>query len=132
MIYIDSNILINSAANDAEPGKKSRRLLMHIIKGNQEAATSVLTIDEALWALQREKGKPFAANVARNLLDIRNLAFLDTTQQIIEEALHAYTHDNLNPRDAIHLATMRVNGITTIASYDDDFDQIKNITRITP
>ena len=132
MIYVDSNVFINAAINDSDAGKSSRKLLTQLIKGQNEAMTSVLTIDEVLWALQKEKGKAFAAEVTKTLLCMRNLSFVDATRSIVENAIEIYGSEKLNPRDSTHVATMFAKGLTEIASFDQDFDAIKEIKRVTP
>jgi len=37
---------------------------------------------------------------------------------------------NIEPRDALHIACMLNNGLSTILSEDKDFDRIKNVKRI--
>ena len=41
-------------------------------------------------------------------------------------------HRGLQPRDAIHAAVMRRNGIRTVVSYDRHFDELPDIERVTP
>ena len=41
-------------------------------------------------------------------------------------------HRGLQPRDALHAAVMRRNGIRAIVSYDRHFDELPDIERVTP
>ena len=55
---------------------------------------------------------------------------VDATKNIVAEALFLYEQQRIQPRDAIHLATMRFKNITTIFTNDADFDKVQNIKRI--
>ena len=46
------------------------------------------------------------------------------------ELLNEYT--NIIARDALHAAFCRINSITSMYSYDKDFDVFDSITRIEP
>jgi len=45
-------------------------------------------------------------------------------------SLHYLEKYALKPRDALHCATMQENEIEAIASFDKDFDKVKEIKRI--
>jgi len=43
-----------------------------------------------------------------------------------------YKHNGVKPRDAIHAATLKNNGITELLSADKDFDNFDFLMRIDP
>jgi len=132
MTYLDSNILIHAAIDQGKNGQDSRTFLTQIARGRKNAITSTTTIDELMWIVQKEEGKTFAAEVAKAILSLKNLRFIDLNLSILSEAINLYTQEKLNPRDSIHLATMRAAGTDTIISFDQDFDTVSGITRKTP
>ena len=48
------------------------------------------------------------------------------------DLFEAHRSTGMKPRDAIHAATMRNNGITRLLSTDKDFDAISSIARVDP
>jgi predicted nucleic acid-binding protein len=52
--------------------------------------------------------------------------------EIISRAQTLLEEHNLKPRDAIHAATAIRNGIDKILSYDEDFDTLPNLVRVSP
>ncbi|MEM2550356.1 MAG: type II toxin-antitoxin system VapC family toxin, partial [Nitrososphaerota archaeon] len=71
-----------------------------------------------------EQGKRF--------LTFPNLKFLAVKKSVILRAQELLEKYRVKPRDAIHAATAIENKITNIASYDKDFDIIREIKRIEP
>jgi predicted nucleic acid-binding protein len=49
-----------------------------------------------------------------------------------ERAFLSYQQVGLKPRDAVHAATMRNNGISRLISADAHFDRLTFVTRIDP
>lgn len=129
-IYIDANIFVYAASNNEIHGTKARLFLSKVNNGETEAVTSILTLDEVLWALQKLIGRESAHTITSSLLLFPNLTLVDATKNIIAEALFIYEQQRIQPRDAIHLATMRFKNITTIFTDDSDFDKVQNIKRI--
>lgn len=129
-VYIDSNVIIYATLNKDKIGDKAREIISKIKNGYYKAYTSVLTIDELLWNAKKEIGREKSADIAKDFLSLINLECLDANKEIILSSIEIYKNEKLDPRDAIHLASMRVKNIKTIISSDSDFDKIKGIKRI--
>ncbi|NUO79632.1 type II toxin-antitoxin system VapC family toxin [candidate division KSB1 bacterium] len=48
------------------------------------------------------------------------------------DLFNQYKHNGVKPRDAIHAATLKNNGITELLSADKDFDNFDFLMRIDP
>ncbi|MEK6873205.1 MAG: PIN domain-containing protein, partial [Nanoarchaeota archaeon] len=59
-----------------------------------------------------------------------NIIFIEVNQEIISNSIEIYNKVRLDPRDAIHLASMQSKKVISIVSTDSDFDEIKEIKRI--
>ncbi len=129
-VYIDSNLFIFSIISIEKEGEKARAVIEKIKKGDYKAYTSILTIDEVLWIVQKEKDRETAYEGIKILIEIPNLNFLEVTGKIMREAIEIYKTEKLDPRDSIHLACMRDKNISSIISSDPDFDKIKDMKRI--
>ena len=128
-LYFDTNVFVYAAADEGDIGEEARKILEETKNGKYRAFTSTLTIDEILWAIQKELNKVKEAKIAEDFLSMENLEFISVDLNIIKESINNYK-ESLDPRDAIHLASMQSKKIKTILSTDSDFDKIKGIKRI--
>jgi predicted nucleic acid-binding protein len=130
MIYIDSNIFVYAAQSSAPKGEKAIKVIQSIQDGNLQAATSILSFDEAVWILRRNIGENPASIAVKGFFSLPDLTIYDVTKEIFLMSLEIMQKEKLKPRDAIHVATMRVNNITKILTEDSDFDKVQKIKRI--
>ncbi len=130
MIYLDVNIFLYALTSEDRKAENSKKIIARVAERNVEGCTSVLTWDEVLYFLIKEKGKKEAIIEMKRLLKIPNLVFIDANSDIINNALDIVETYSLNPRDAIHAATAIINKCDKIASDDSDFDKIKELKRI--
>ena len=129
-MYFDSNIFIFAALNKGELGRDCRALLSLLESKQISGAASYLVADEVVWVLQRKKGKTEAVELAKALLSLP-LRWAEVNQTVIIRTLEAYEKTKLDPRDALHLASMRELGLSSIVSEDKDFDGVAGLERLT-
>ncbi|MEM2210289.1 MAG: type II toxin-antitoxin system VapC family toxin [Nitrososphaerales archaeon] len=115
-----------------EEAKRSKDLLLRIAFGDVEAYTSIITWDEIVWVVKKTFGLEPSIEQGKLFLTFPNLKFLAVKKSIILRAQEILEKYKVKPRDAIHAATLIENKITSIVSYDKDFDIIKEIKRIEP
>ena len=127
MIYIDANIFILAVTNSDVLGENSRKFLKNLQK--EKAATSTLTFDEIVWKVLQIKGFDAAIAVAKNLIKMENLTWLDVNVSVLSKSVDLMVSYGLFPRDSIHAACALNNNIFTIISEDKDFDEIKDLKR---
>ena len=129
-IYLDANVFIYAVLDEGLFGDCARNLIGAIKKGDHKAYTSTLTIDELLWKVQKVLGKETAVDAVKNFLSMIHLELVAVDHVIIKNSLVFYLKENLDPRDAIHLACMHLKKLKKIVSSDSDFDKIKDIHRV--
>ena len=129
MKYIDSNIFILALLNTEEEGIKARKIISSLSSG-EEAVTSYLTLDEVMWKVKKFRGQKDAVIAAEAIISTPNLILITVDDEVATKAINAMKESNLDPRDAIHLASMKKAGVTQIISLDSDFDKIPGIKRI--
>lgn len=127
--YLDANVFIYAAQDEAELGKLATAILWAIQNNELRCATSCLTIDEVLYVLKKRQEITYVVEYVESLLS-SEIVFFPTSTEILFDSLEYFQRFNLRPRDSIHCATMRRLGITTIISEDKDFDRIPFIKRI--
>ena len=126
---MDSNVFIYAALNTEEPGNKARFLLQKIRKGEEQAKTSALTIDEILWNVKKHRNLDDALDAGDAFLNFPNLELAPVTGELVAFALSIMRKYRIDPRDAIHAATAIVDKVDYIVSSDPHFDKIKELAR---
>jgi len=132
MPYIDSNVFIYPAIYRTETQQKARKakeILHRIESGEITAYTSTLTWDEVVWVVSRVLGRDDGIRQGGKLLGFPNLEFINVDEGILTLAQMLLDKYKLSPRDSIHVASAIGRKIKTVISDDEDFDQVKEITR---
>jgi len=132
--YVDSNVFIYPIIYTTEviDAKRAKEFLLKIARGKIEAYTALITWDEIAWAIRKLFGAETSIEESRKFLNFPNLRLLAVKKTTILLAQDLTEKYKLKPRDAIHTATAMERGITSIVSYDKDFDQVKELTRTEP
>ncbi len=115
--FVDANVIIGSWSDPAAEN------LMGAL--NKEThATSVLALAEAYRKLQK-KGIGNLFEFFRELL--ANMAVYDVSIGDFFNAIKSNVQLSIN--DKMHIEVMKRNTISTIISFDKDFDKVNTITR---
>ncbi|MFH1306321.1 MAG: type II toxin-antitoxin system VapC family toxin [Candidatus Micrarchaeota archaeon] len=129
-MFIDANIFITQVFERDEDSKIAR-FLKRIYTGEQKACTSPLVMDEVFYFFCNNKNEKTAEKVWKRILSMPNLSILPVDKKTASFFLE-FSSQGLESRDALHAATMKAHGISTICSYDKAFDKIKSIKRQEP
>ena len=128
--YLDANVFLYPLLYEDDKAKACASLLKDIANKKIAAYTSVLCWDEFVYTLKVEKGREIAKQEGDKFLKFPNLVFLDARKSTLFKARQLMERYNLNPRDAIHIATAILVNIKDVISDDSDFDDINEISRI--
>jgi len=129
MIYLDANVFIYPVIDNDKRADFYRKIIYDVVSGKIQACTSVLTWDEVIHYLIKEKGKSFALTQSEKFLKLPKLYFIETSSSIIFKAHQLMKMYEVNPRDAIHVATALSCKSDKIITEDKGFDKIKEIKR---
>ena len=135
MLYVDSNLFIYPIIYDSNvmpEAARAKQKLLEIASGSVKACTSTLTWDEVTWITRRLFGSEKAAEQGASFLKLPNLKLLKVDMEIVSYAQALLEKHDLKPRDAIHAATAVKNGISENLSYDEDFDTVPDLVRLSP
>jgi len=128
-LYIDSNIFIFAATGKEELGQNCRKIIKLINEQKITCAASFLVIDEVLWILKKEVRKDDAIKITKAMLSMP-IKWIEIKKSVIIRMMDTYEKTKLDPRDAIHISSMKEVGLSVIVSEDDDFDKVEGIERI--
>jgi len=134
MTFLDTNVFIYAAGRESDYKASCTQILADIVRGGLLAATSAEVCQEIMYVYHRRKRPDLAVEVVERVLRMP-LTILPVGKVETELAVTIYREKQpagLSPRDAIHAAVMRQNGIRQIISTDPHFDAIDDIERIDP
>ncbi|MBS3079467.1 type II toxin-antitoxin system VapC family toxin [Candidatus Pacearchaeota archaeon] len=130
MKYLDANVFIYPVIDNDKRADFYKKIIYEVVSKKIQACTSILTWDEVIHYLIKEKGKSFALMQSEKFLKLPNLYFIEASSSIIFKAHQLMKIYEINPRDAIHLATALSCKSDEIISEDKVFDKIKEIKRV--
>lgn len=136
--YLDANVLISFINEESLFYQKTKILLFNLRKEDFQFRLSALTIDETLHALKKyflsKKYQPATLflslkKILKQILSLPNLDIINppTDKQLQVEVINLMQKYNLSPRDAFHLFTVIANDIDCLATFDEDFSQVKEV-----
>jgi len=130
-VYLDTNIFFLAAfGDDKDPRtQKSKEIILKASEGKEQYYTSLITIDELIWAAIKQKIDRKTAVKQGILMHKLPIHFIPLITSISLRALDLMQRYNISPRDAIHAAScMEIEA--DIVTDDSDFDEIKEVKRI--
>ncbi|MGH7564822.1 MAG: type II toxin-antitoxin system VapC family toxin [Gemmatimonadota bacterium] len=132
MILIDSNVLMYAAGAPHSHKDPSRAFLEGVARGEIDAAVDAEVLQEVLHRYQAigrwEDGRK-VYDLARRIVPI----VVPITAEIVDLARSLLDrYRSLMARDVLHAAAAIVHEAEAIASYDRDFDGIREVRRIEP
>jgi predicted nucleic acid-binding protein len=135
MRFVDANIILRYLTND-DPVKARKCLALFRKAKTSEIVltTSESVIAEVVYVLSSKRVYNLARKEVvarlRPLIYVPGLKLSYRTAYL--RALEIYTSYRIDFEDALSIAHMERQKIRDIYSYDKDFDQVKEITRIEP
>jgi len=128
-LYIDSNIFIFASTDKGKLGQDCREIIRLINEQKIVCAASFLVVDEVMWILKKKVGRDDAIKITKAMLSMP-IKWVDVDKSVIIKMIDIFEKTTLDPRDAIHIASMKELGLSSIVSEDNDFDKIGGIERI--
>ena len=132
MVFVDSNVPMYVAGRDHPHRGPSQRFLERARAGEITICSSTEVLQEILYRYAALGRRDLAGTVYDLFVQLCPvilpvaLADTDRARQLMADLA------DLTIRDAVHVAVMLNNGVTTIATFDRGFDAVPDITRMTP
>lgn len=133
MRFLDTNVLLRYFTKDDElKARQALALLARVERGEEKVVTSPMVIFETLFTLQKRYQVP-RDRIRDSLGDIISMRGLELpNKRLYERALELYADKNISFADALNVAYMRSQGMSEIYSWDTDFDQFEDLSRLEP
>lgn len=136
MRLLDTNLLIRYLTNDVPVRAQAvARLLQAVKAGTEQLYTTEVVVAEVTFILSSKKTYNVSNSDIAKLLSpiLRMRGITLPRKRVVMRALEIYGQNRkLDYSDALLVATAEQTGITTILSYDRDFDILPGITRQEP
>ncbi len=133
MIFLDTNIFLRYFVDDnTEMSKKVEKLFERVVNGNDKYITSSFVIAEIIWILDKFykwNKKEICENVEL-LLNTPNVRIPE--KGLLMDAVSIFKKQNIDFIDAYNYSFMEKDGLSSVYSYDKDFDNFDNIKRLEP
>ena len=105
-MFIDSNIFLYALSVGGKKEEKCRAFLDKIAKGEQNSVISALVLDEIAWVISEKGGEMAAIKTWEKVMTIPNLKIIEINESVVR-SVPFFLKQGLDPRDAIHAATIR-------------------------
>ncbi len=129
-VYLDTSIFYSAVFQD-EFFERADKILTAIGLEKISGYTSLFTLTEFLFTLQKRNiGLAETKKALDAITLLPNILILTPGIYALHEAIN-YRERGLDMGDALHTGAMKEFKLTEIASFDSDFDKIKEIKRIT-
>ena len=131
--FLDTNILLRYLTRDDEPkAQRALNLLMRVEQGEEKVITSSLVIFETVFTLQSFYKVP-RQRIKELILSIISLRGLHLpAKNVYYQAFDLYVTKNISFADAYNAAYMLSEQVSSVYSWDKDFDKIDGIVRLEP
>ena len=131
-LFLDTNVFLYAAGTPHALREPCRAVLERVAAGTLHAITSAEVVQELLYVLARKGRREDAVRLAASVIDLCPdiLPVTGADVRAAGELLKASA--TLSVRDAVHVATMRNNGLYTLVSADQHFDGVRGIKRLSP
>jgi uncharacterized protein len=129
--FLDTNILLRYLTRDDEPkAQRALNLLMRVEQGEEKVITSSLVIFETVFTLQSFYKVP-RQRIKELILSIISLRGLHLPgKNVYYHAFDFYVTKNISFADAYNAAYMLSEQVSSIYTWDKDFDKIDGIVRL--
>jgi len=131
--FIDANIFLRYLTKD-DPVKyeKCYKLFKDAVDGKVILFTSKIVIAELVWTLNSFYKVPKNDIIEKVSIIISTENLHIPSKEIIIDAIILYGRKNIDFIDAYNAVFMKYNQADEIYSYDHDFDNLEDITRLEP
>ncbi len=126
-VFVDANLLIYLNVGSTEEILD----LWVTLLSRHELYTNPLVLDEVLWISRKKYKVGYDETISfleEEVLPYTTILPIGKEEYLL--AVETLRETPLKPSDALHVATMKTNGIMVIVSEDDDFDKIMELRRV--
>ena len=130
MTFIDSNIPMYLLGSDHPHKADARILIERLIAAGQRLVTDAEVMQEIIHRYVAIRKREIIAPAFRLMLDLVDEVFPVEQSNVIRASQIAGMPAQVSARDAVHIAVMEQRGVTSILTFDKDFDRWPGLRRV--
>ena len=132
MRLIDANIPIYAVGSPHPYREPCRRILEVVDEGNHDFMTDTEVLQEILHVLHRRGRSSVGFELVSGLVwSLRSVISIGTAE--INAAMGLLReYPQIDTRDAVHAAVVKLHGLEGVVSADRDLDVVRGVTRFDP
>jgi predicted nucleic acid-binding protein len=138
MRFLDANVFIYAyykpkkqlTSKEKQMKEHAKKIVSNVSQEKEEVLLTVVHVSEIVNILKHGMPLDQLTAIIRGLFMLDNVKIMDVTREAYFAATEIGGDLKLEVNDALAIDIMRQNGIREIYSFDEDFDQIEDITRL--
>jgi predicted nucleic acid-binding protein len=130
LTFIDSNIPMYLLGSDHPHKADARILIERLIAAGQRLVTDAEVMQEIIHRYVAIRKREIIAPAFRLMLDLVDEVFPVEQSNVIRASQIAGMPAQVSARDAVHIAVMEQRGVTSILTFDKDFDRWPGLRRV--
>ena len=138
MKFLDANVFIYAyykpkkqlTTREKQMKEFSKEILTNVSHGKEEVITTVVHLSEMVNILKHGMPLDQLAPIIRGLFMLDNVKITGVTRETYFAAAELGDDLKLQANDALTIDIMRLNGTREMYSFDEDFDRVEGITRL--
>jgi hypothetical protein len=138
MRYLDANVFVYAyyrpkkqlSQKERQMKECAKKIISDVSQGKEEVMMTVVHLSEMVNILKHGVALDQLAPIVRGLFMLDNVRIMGVTREAYFAAAELGDDLRLEANDALAVDVMRLNGVTEIYSFDEDFDHVEGITRL--
>ena len=136
--FLDANIFIYAyykprkqlLQKEKQMKQQAQQIIRNVTQGKEQVATTVIHLSETANILKHAMTSEQLTRLLRALYMHDNITIHGVTREAYLAAVELADDLKLEPNDALAIDIMKQNGVTEIYTFDQDFNNIQNITKL--
>jgi uncharacterized protein len=138
MRFLDANVFIYAyykpkkqlTPKELHMKQQGKRIIRDVSEGKEEVLTTVVHVSEVVNILKHRMPLDQLTTLIRGLFMLDNVKILGVSSAGYFAATELGEDLKLEANDALAVDVMKLNGISEIYSFDEHFDNVKEIIRL--
>ena len=138
MRFLDANVFIYAyykpkkqlTQKEKQMKELAKKIITNVSQGKEDVIMTVVHVSEVVNILKHGMPQEELKIVIRGLFMLDNIRITDVTREAYFAAAEMGDDLKLEANDALAVDIMKLNGVTEIYSFDEDFNEIDGIIRL--
>jgi len=138
MRFLDANVFVYAyykpgkqlAQKERRMKEQAKRIIADVSQGREQVLMTIVHLSEVVNILKHGMPLERLTRLVRGLFMLDNVKIHGVTRDAYFAATELGDDLKLEANDALAIDVMRLNSVTEIYTFDEDFDQVEGILRL--